>query len=97
MSTTNPPPTSPFELVHDTIVGRIFSHIVHHESSTFTRILLIIALALLVHVTVKITRHISEWLIRKSQAQKNPLGFVTQQPKFVTLTRLIVSGVVFVI
>ena len=49
------------------------------------------------HVLVKVIRHISEWLINKSHAQKNPLGFVTQQPKFVTLTRLIVSGVTFVI
>ena len=55
------------------------------------------AVAVLVHVLVKITRHLSEWFINKSQTQKNPLGFVTQQPKFVTLTRLIVSGITFVI
>ncbi|HLX94802.1 MAG TPA: mechanosensitive ion channel domain-containing protein [Verrucomicrobiae bacterium] len=97
MNTTNPPPDSPWELVHDTIVGRIYSHFSHHESSTGTRILLIVVLAIIVHVLVKITRHLSEWLIHKSQAQKNPLGFVTQQPKFITLTRLIVSGITFVI
>jgi small-conductance mechanosensitive channel len=97
MNMTNPPPASPLELVHDTVVGHIYSHFSHQESSTGTRILLIVALAVLVHVLVKVTRHISEWLINKSRAQKSPLGFVTQQPKFVTLTRLIVSGVTFVI
>jgi len=96
MSMTNPP-ALPFELVTNTVVGRIFSHFAHHESSTATRILLIVVLAVLVHVLVKIVRHISEWLINKSQAQKTPLDFVTQQPKFITLTRLIVSGVIFVI
>jgi small conductance mechanosensitive channel len=96
MSMTNPP-ALPFELVTNTVVGRIYSHFAHHESSTATRILLIVVLAVLVHVLVKIVRHISEWLINKSQAQKTPLDFVTQQPKFITLTRLIVSGVIFVI
>ncbi len=96
MSMTNPP-ALPFELVTNTVVGRIYSHFAHHESSTATRILLIIVLAVLVHVLVKIVRHISEWFINKSQAQKTPLDFVTQQPKFITLTRLIVSGVIFVI
>ena len=91
------PPALPFELVTNTVVGRIYSHFAHHESSTATRILLIVVLAVLVHVLVKIVRHISEWLINKSQAQKTPLDFVTQQPKFITLTRLIVSGVIFVI
>jgi small conductance mechanosensitive channel len=94
---TNPPPASPFELVTNTVVGRIYSHFSHHESSTVTRILLIVVLAVLVHVLVRAIRHTSEWFINQGQAQRNPLGFVTQQPKFITLTRLIVSGVTFVI
>jgi moderate conductance mechanosensitive channel len=97
MNMTNPPTASPFELVHDTVVGRIYSYVAHQESSTITRILLIVMLAIVVHVLVKITRYISEWFIRKGQAEKSPLGFVTQQPKFTTLTRLIVSGIIFVI
>ena len=97
MNTTNPPPNPPWELAHDTIVSRIYNHFSHHGSSTITRLLLIVAVALMVHVLVKIIRHLSEWIIIKSQAQKSPLGFVTQQPKFVTLTRLIVSGIIFVI
>jgi small-conductance mechanosensitive channel len=57
----------------------------------------IIGVALAVHLLVKIVRNISEWSIRQSHAKKNPLLFVTQQPKFVTLTRLIVSGLTFVV
>ena len=94
---TNSPTSSPFELVHDTVVGRVYSTFVHQEASTPTRVLWIIVLAVAVHLLVKVTRHVSEWFIRKVQAEKSPLGFVTQQPKFITLTRLIVSGVTFVI
>jgi moderate conductance mechanosensitive channel len=97
MNTTNLPAGSPWELAHDTIVSRIYNHFSHHGSSTITRLLLIVAVALMVHVLVKITRHLSEWIINKSQAQKSPFGFVAQQPKFVTLIHLIVSGVTFVI
>lgn len=57
----------------------------------------IVVLTLIVHVAVRITRHISEWMITTRHAKKNPLGFVTHSPKFVTVTRLIVSAVVFVI
>jgi small conductance mechanosensitive channel len=97
MGMTNLPSASPLELVHDTVVGRIYNYFRHQESSTVTRILLIVALVVIVHVLVKITRHISEWFIRKSQAEKSPLGYVTQQPKFITFTRLIVSSITFVI
>jgi small-conductance mechanosensitive channel len=67
------------------------------ETTSGTHIAIIIALAFVVHVVVKLIRNLSEWLIVKSQAKRNPLGFVTHQPKFITLTRLIVSGVTFVI
>src|ERR1700722_6893388 len=67
------------------------------ETPAGTHVAIVVALALLVHVTVKIIRHVSEWLIVKSHAKKNPFVFVTEQPKFVTLTRLIVSTVIFVI
>jgi len=96
MSMTNLPPP-PFELATNTVVGRIYHHYAHQEASTLTRILLIVAVAVFAHVLVKITRHLSEWFINKSQTQKSPLDFVTHQPKFITLTRLIVSGIIFVI
>src|SRR5208282_6123500 len=80
-----------------TVMGRIYGHFSGHESSLGTRLLLIVLLALLVHIMVKVVRRTSEWVINKSEAQKNPLGFVTQQPKFITITRLTASSVTFVI
>ena len=91
------PLVSPFLLAENTVIGRLFGLSSAQGSSTATRVFLIIILTVLGHVLVKIIRHISEWFIRKGQAQKNPLGFVAQQPKFITLTRLIVSGVTFAI
>lgn len=64
-------------------------HLVH--------IFIIIGLAITVHCAVRFVRYFSELLITKSYEKKNPFGFVTQQPKFLTLTRLIVSTVTFVI
>jgi moderate conductance mechanosensitive channel len=68
-----------------------------HGTPSGTHILVIVALALLAHVSVKTIRHTSEWFILKSHAKKNPFAFVTEQPKFITLTRLIVSAITFVI
>lgn len=62
-----------------------------------THIAIIVLLVFVVHLGVKIVRHISEWLINRSHAKRNPIGFVTQQPKFITLSRLVVSAVTFVI
>ena len=81
----------------ETVIGRLYSYFSGHDSSTGTRLLLIVGLAIGTHLLVKITRHISEWLIYKSHEKKNPLGFMTQKPKFITVTRLIVSGVTFCI
>jgi small conductance mechanosensitive channel len=67
------------------------------NASTEVHIAIILALAVLAHFVVKIVRHVSEWTIRKGQAKRNPFGFVTHQPKFITITRLIVSAVTFVI
>jgi moderate conductance mechanosensitive channel len=79
----------------ETVMGHIYRHIFGRDSSIGIRLVLIVVLAVLVHTTVKIIRHISEWVIYKSHAQKSPLGFVTQLPKFITVTRLIVSSVTF--
>jgi small conductance mechanosensitive channel len=64
-------------------------HIVH--------IGVIVVLAVSVHLIARLIRYISETVITKSHEKKNPLGFVTQQPKFITLTRLIVSFAVFIV
>jgi small-conductance mechanosensitive channel len=88
MDTTNLPAA--------TVMGRAYHYFSGHESSTGTRLALIVVLAVLVHLTVKTIRSISEWLIQKSHAQKSPLGFVTQQPKFITLIQFAANSVTFV-
>lgn len=60
-------------------------------------IAVIVGMALIVHALVRYIRYFSELIITKTQEKKNPLGFVTQQPKFITLTRLIVSTVAFAV
>jgi small conductance mechanosensitive channel len=74
----------------------MIAHFWRH-SSPEAHVAVIIIIAAVVHLVVKIIRHVSEWFILKSDAKRNPFGFVTRQPKFITLTRLIVSGVVFAI
>ena len=63
------------------------------------RIFLIVGLVIFVHVAVKIIRHGSEWLIlkRKSHQKKYPHIFSTRQPKFITISRLVVSAIIFVL
>jgi small conductance mechanosensitive channel len=93
---TNQPPAA-FDLLSNTVMSRLYGHVVGHNSSTSTRLLLIVGLAISAHGLVKLVRHLSEWLIYKSHEQENPLGFVTKQPKFITVTRLIVSAITFAI
>jgi moderate conductance mechanosensitive channel len=94
---SNQVPIPSLAQLHDTVMGRIYSHFFVHESSTAMRILLIVVVAALVHVTVRVIRYVSEWMINQSHSQKGAIGAVTQKPKFATVTRLIVSGVTFVI
>jgi moderate conductance mechanosensitive channel len=70
---------------------------VWHKASPESHILFIVALAFAVHLIVKLSRHTGEWFIHKSQAKKNPLAFVTQTPKFITVVRLVVSTLTFVV
>src|SRR6202012_1165422 len=91
MNNTNSPDF--FEKVfQNTPVGAFW-----HNSSAALHVVLIVALVCLVQLLVKLIRHFSEWLIHKSHAEKNPLGFVTGTPKFITLTQLIVSAFTFTI
>jgi moderate conductance mechanosensitive channel len=60
-------------------------------------ITIIVGLALIVHLLVRLVRSASERLIQKSHEKKNPFDFVTQQPKFLTLSRLVVSTITFLI
>jgi small conductance mechanosensitive channel len=79
-----------------TVMARFYSLFSSHESSTGSRLMLIVVLVLLLHLMVKAIRFFTEWIVNKSHAQKSRLGFVTEQPKFVTLIQLIASSVTFV-
>lgn len=80
---------------HNTVAGRFYAHLFNADSSTLTRLLFIVGLAAVTLVVVKASRHISEWIIYKGHEKRNPLGLVTQQPKFITVSRLCVSGINF--
>ena len=71
----------------------------HPENASYLaiQIAIIVCLAILAHFLVRLLQFISDWLIRKSAAKKSPVGFVTHQPKFITLTGLITSGLTLVI
>ena len=81
--------------MNGTFLSRIFNQFSGHAPAIGWRLLLIVGLALVVHIVVKFVRHITEVAVERSQAQKSGLSFVTQQPKFVTLIRLVGNGVTF--
>ncbi len=94
LSQTNAPP-----MVHtsQTLIAKAYRDVfTGHESSLAMRLALIIVLAVLVHLMVKAIRHVSEWLVKRGRAKDNPLGFVTHQPKFVTLIQLVANSATFI-
>jgi small conductance mechanosensitive channel len=96
---TNQPAVLLLSPANETIVSRIYGHFSGHGSSTEMRLLLIVGLVVFVHVTVKIIRHRSEWLVlkRNTNHKKYPRIFRAPQSKFVTVFRLAVSAIIFVI
>jgi small-conductance mechanosensitive channel len=87
MNTTNVP----------TVMERLYSLLYVQNSSMSMRLGLIILLAVLTHVTVTITRRVSQWFIAGSRATKNPLDFAMQQPKTITLLQLVTNAAIFAI
>lgn len=81
--------------MNGTFVSRVYGQLSGHALSIGWRLMLIVALAVGVHVAVKVVRHITELVIARSQVQQSRLGFVTRKPKFITLIRLIGNGVTF--
>ncbi|HVU07702.1 MAG TPA: mechanosensitive ion channel domain-containing protein [Verrucomicrobiae bacterium] len=79
-----------------TVMERVFHHFTSHETTTGTRLLLIVLMAVLVHLLVKGIRGLSEWIINKSHEQEHPLGFVSRQPKLITFIQLVTHTVTFV-
>jgi len=80
-----------------TVMDRFNSLLSVQDSSTSTRVALIVLLAVLTHVAVKITRRVSERLIERSHAAKNPLDVAMQRPKVITLLQLITNAAIFTI
>jgi len=80
-----------------TVMEQVFHHVSGHELSPGLRLLLIVVLAVLVHLLVKTIRNFSEWLINHGRADRNPLGFVTQQPKYMTFVQLLASTATFIV
>ena len=78
-------------------MSRVYQTLSGHESSVGMRLLLITGFAIFAHLAVKLIRHAGEWSILHGAKHKNPLDVVTKAPKFITLTRLIVSSVTFAI
>jgi small conductance mechanosensitive channel len=90
---TNLPPTAVLANINDTVMSRVYGHLTGRESSIERRVVLIVVLAIFVHVMVRIIRYVSEWIVNKDHAQRSRFGFVTQQPKFVTLIQLVANAV----
>ncbi len=79
------------------ILGKIHDINAQEASYAAIQIAVIVCLAILAHFLVRLLQFVGDWLIRKSAAKKSPMGFVTHQPKFVTLTGLITSALTLVI
>jgi small conductance mechanosensitive channel len=69
----------------------------HETGEIVIRVIVVISMAVVAHFLVWLVRFISEWIALKSAAKKTPVGFVTQQPKFITLTGLFSSALTFII
>lgn len=72
--------------------GEKVSEVGDKASVIAINIVQIICLALLCHFIIRLIQYIIDWLIRKSAAKKSPVGFVVQQPKFITLTGLVTGA-----
>ncbi len=78
-------------------MGRLARSLSGHELSAQARILLVIGLAGAALLALKLVRHLSESVIHHLETQKSNHNLTAHKPKFITLTRLIVSAVAFVI
>jgi len=81
----------------ETVMGRLSHHLFGHESSAGTLILVIIGLAIIAHLMLQFIRYVSESIIRKIEVPKPNRNIFTHKPKFITITRLIVSAITFII
>src|SRR5690348_13304862 len=69
----------------------------HETGEIVIRVVAVVSMAIMAHFLVWLVRFITNWVVIRSAAKKNPVGFVTHQPKFITLTGLFSSAVTFII
>jgi hypothetical protein len=81
----------------DALIGHIYSRFFSQDSSVWARILLIAVLAVVIHILVKCIRRASEWMIIRGHGHNGTLGVAAQKPKVITVTRLVVSSIIFAI
>ncbi len=82
---------------YETFISKVYLRLTGHDTSFGHRLLLILAFVALIHVTLRLVRFISEWLIKKIHATRSANDFVAQKPKFMTLVRLLANTVTFLI
>lgn len=83
--------------MRDTLISRFLTPGAGEVPSIAKRLIVILVLALATHVTVRLVRFITEWILQRSRSDHSRLRLVTQQPKFNTLIHLIASGSTFVV
>jgi small conductance mechanosensitive channel len=91
------PPTSLSVLHYETFISKTYLRLTGHNTSFAHRLLLILAFVAFIHVTLRLVRFISEWLIKRLHATRRSNDFVAQKPKFMTLVRLLANTVTFLI
>lgn len=84
-----------FAAIDQTLVSRVYAHLFGGESSAGRRLLLIVVLAVIAHVLIEGASFVSERIIALSQQRR--IRFVSGQPKFVTLLRLVVNTFIWAI
>ena len=90
--------TPPSDLLQrDTPIAHLFHYLFGSDTSSSLRVGFIIGLTVILVLGTKLVKYVSNWVIYRSHEKKNPFDRVTQQPKFITVTTLAVSGVNFVI
>jgi small conductance mechanosensitive channel len=82
---------------YDTFISKAYLRLTGHNTSFGHRLLLILAFAIFIHVSLRVVRFVSEWLIKKLHASRGSSGFVVQKPKIMTLFRLLANTVTFLI
>lgn len=68
------------------------SNVGHEASYVILKIAVIVCIAFLAHFLIRLIQTVVDRLIRRSAAKKSAVGFVVQQPKFITLTGLITGA-----